>query len=146
MSLTLHLNPDLEQRLRQEAKHRGLELEELLEQDLMARWGIAASLREGGEPSDFKGIQPNHSESALLLAATEGLPESFWQRYRHLIALREAQTLTEGERQELIALSDQAEALTVQRTRALVELARLRGVEVSLLQKQLGLVPVQVSA
>lgn len=41
MSLTLHLSPDLEQRLREEAEQQGLTLEELLAQDLEARWGSA---------------------------------------------------------------------------------------------------------
>lgn len=129
MSLTLHLSPGLEQRLREEARQRGLKLEELLEQDLEARWG-----------------EPNPSEAKLLLTITQDLPESFWQRYRKLIAKREARVLTESEHQELIALSDQAEGLSLQRTKALLQLARLRGVGVLALQKQLGLLAMKLSA
>lgn len=127
MSLVLHLSPELEERLRLEAEQRGLKLEELLEQDLEARWG-------------------GSSEDTLLLTATQGLSESFWQRYRQLVAKREAEALSALEREELIRLSDQAEALSLERTKALLQLSKLRGVEITVLQEQLGLLPMRLSA
>ena len=131
MSLVLHLSPELEQRLRLEAEQRGLKLEELIVQDLEARW---------------VGLEPDTSEATLLLTASQGLPESFWERYRQLVAQREAEALSELEREELIALSDQAEALSLQRSKALLRLSKLRGVDVWGLQKELGLLPMRFSA
>jgi hypothetical protein len=70
----------------------------------------------------------------------------FWTRYRHLIHLRETETLTDLEHAELIAASDRVEHLTARRTEALVELASLRGRSVRALRDELGLKPVSTAA
>ena len=106
MPLTLNLDPVLEQRLRFEAAQHGLSLEMWLTEDLEQRF------------------QSNTSETVLLQSISKGLPESFWVHYRALIQQRDSGTLTLDEQQELITMSDQTEELTLQRTTALLELAK----------------------
>ena len=128
MPLTLNLDPALEQRLRIEAEQHGLSLERWLTKDLEQRF------------------QSNISETALLQRVSAGLPESFWVRYRALIQQRDAETLTPAEQQELIAMSDQTEKLTLQRTTALLELAKRRNTSIDALRLQFGLLPVVVGS
>jgi hypothetical protein len=135
MTLTLDLNPELERQLRNEANARGLTLEQLVLRDLQAR------VAQHTKPNRLNG-----DETKLMQAITEGLPEAFWTRYRHLIHLREIETLTDLEHAELIAASDPVEHLTARRTEALVELASLRGRSVQVLRDELGLKPVSTAA
>ena len=128
MPLTLNLDPLLEQRLRLEAEQHGLSLEMWLTKDLEQRF------------------QANTSETALLQRILAGLPESFWVRYRALIQQRDAETLTPAEQQELIAMSDQTEDLTLQRTTALLELAKRRNTSIETLRVKFGLQPVAVQS
>ena len=128
MPLILNLDPALEQRLRLEAKQHGLSLEMWLTKDLEQRF------------------QSNISESVLLQRISKGLPESFWVRYRALIQQRDAGNLTASEQQELIAMSDQTEDLTLQRTKALLELAKRRNTGIETLRVQFGLQPVAVQS
>ena len=135
MTLTLDLNPELERQLRFEANARGLTLEQFVLKDLRNR--------VGHNPSSSR---LNPEETALMLVITQGLSEGFWTRYRHLIELRELETLTDLEHAELIDCSDQVEQLTANRTEALVELASLRGQPVHVLRDELGLKPVPTTA
>jgi hypothetical protein len=124
MPLTLNLEPNLEQRLRLEAEQHGLPLETWLTQELEQRFQVSAS------------------EATLLQRITMGLPESFWVRYRVLVQKRDAENLEPGEQLELISMSDQTEQLTLQRTQALLELAKRRNTTIDALQVQYGLQPV----
>ena len=128
MPLTLNLDPVLEQRLRFEAAQHGLSLEMWLTEDLEQRF------------------QSNTSETVLLQSISKGLPESFWVRYRALIQQRDSGTLTLDEQQELITMSDQTEELTLQRTTALLELAKRRNTSIEALRLQFGLLPVVVGS
>jgi hypothetical protein len=130
MTLTLDITPELESQLRREAAQKGLDpagyvlkaLGELLEN---ARAGSAARL--GAE------------EARLLLKINEGLPETTWRRYRELVARRQAETLTSGEHEELIARSDHIEEVHARRLGYVAELARLRGVSLESLIEELGI-------
>ncbi len=124
MPLTLNLEPNLEQRLRFEAQQYGLPLEVWLAQELEQRFQVSVS------------------EATLLQRITMGLPESFWVRYWALIQKRDAENLEPAEQLELISLSDQAEELTLQRTEALLELAKRRNTTIDALRVQFGLQPV----
>ena len=128
MPLTLNLDPVLEQRLRFEAAQHGLSLEMWLTEDLEQRF------------------QSNTSETVLLQSISKGLPESFWVHYRALIQQRDSGTLTLDEQQELITMSDQTEELTLQRTTALLELAKRRNTSIEALRLQFGLLPVVVGS
>ena len=134
MALTLHLPPELERSLREEARHAGVDAETFVLEAVQSR---------------LQQRQPHpvlpRAEAELLEKINEGFPEDFWARYRYLIARREQEALTPEEQAELIALSDRVEARNVQRLGYLVELARLRGVSVTNLMDQLGIGPVPVS-
>jgi hypothetical protein len=128
MPLTLTLDPALEQRLLLEAQISGLSLETWLAQDLKSRF------------------QADVTETVLLQRITLGLPESFWLAYRALIKKRDNQTLTAAEQLELIAMSDQTEELTLQRTEALLELAHRRNTTLEALRLQFGLQSISIQS
>ena len=127
MSLTLTLEPSLEERLRLEAEQRGLSVELWLTQELEQRFQTT-------------------DEATLLERITTGLPESFWMQYRVLIAKRDAEDLSDSERLELIKVADQTEALTLRRAEALLELAKRRDTTVAALRLQFGLQPIAVQS
>lgn len=79
------------------------------------------------------------AETGLLLQINQGIPIDIQQRYDLLADRRDAETLTDSEYEELLALSDQIEHLTAQRTIALVKLAELRQVPLWELMATLGI-------
>lgn len=80
-------------------------------------------------------------ESELLTNINQGLPLADARRMKTLIAKRQSYTITEGELQELIQLTDEAERLNVERLKDLIELAHLRGVTLDEVMAQLGIRP-----
>jgi methionyl-tRNA formyltransferase len=78
-------------------------------------------------------------EAELLQFIAREKRAGFAERFAELQAKRRAFTLTPDEQDELIALSDEAEAFDVERLKALSELALLRQISVPKLMKQLGL-------
>lgn len=78
-------------------------------------------------------------ESPLLERINRGLPAARHARYATLLGRRDAGTLTEAEHDELLALSDEQEALDADRMEALSELARLRRVSLAQAMTSLGL-------
>ncbi len=124
MSITFQ--PDTEARLLAAARARGKTPDE-----------VVASLLDV--------LPADAGEGDLLREIGQGLPETFWSRYRVLVARREAETLTPNEQAELIGLTDQTGELTLRRTRALVELAGRRGVPLHILVQQMGIRPVSVN-
>lgn len=80
-------------------------------------------------------------ESELLPRINQGLSATDAQRMRTLIAKRQSYTITETELQELIGLTDESERLNVERMKALVELAQMRGVTLDEVVKQLQIRP-----
>lgn len=81
------------------------------------------------------------NETDLLLQINRGLSEDEAYRYRELMEKRRAGMLTPSEHQELLRLTETAEALQARRVRSLAELARLRGTSLSALVEELGLQP-----
>jgi hypothetical protein len=124
MTLTLQITPDLEKELRRRAAQAGL-----------APSAYAERLIQNG----LRGL--SRAEADLLQRINASLSPEAWRRYEDLLARRQDETLTLAEQTELIALSDQLEALNVERLEALTELAQLRGVSVPELMTQLGLSP-----
>jgi hypothetical protein len=135
MPVTLELDPTLEAQLRAEALARGVSLEALLLERLEQRF-----VRRSGN------TQLSTDETALLETINRGFPESFWMRYRSLIALRDQHALSELEHAELIAMSDETEQLSAQRAEALGALARLRHESIYTLIQKLGLRPLSLAA
>ncbi len=80
-------------------------------------------------------------ESELLEAINRGLSAESEQRYRELIAERQAETLTPAALEELKSLTDQAETLQAERMAHLVALAQLRSVSLVDLIAELGIEP-----
>ena len=80
-------------------------------------------------------------EGELLQRINQSLAGAFWPRYHELIDKRRQETLTPEEYRELLALSDEAERVEVQRLLALTELARLRQKPLGKLLDELGIQP-----
>jgi hypothetical protein len=129
MALTLEIIPELEAALREIAQREGLDVDtfavRLLEEQVRQR-----RLHPPTLPRD---------EAELLQQIGQGLPGETWERYRELVARRQAETLTPQEHQELIALSDEIEEWNAQRLGLLIRLAQLRKVALRDLMDELGL-------
>jgi len=80
-------------------------------------------------------------ESELLAEISCALPEDLRQPYARLLEKRDFRTLTPGEHDELIRLSDEVEAFQARRLERLAELAQLRGVTLDQLLSHVGIAP-----
>ena len=78
-------------------------------------------------------------ESTLLIRINQGFPEDLRERLATLRRKREDEVITDAEYEELTRLMDRAEELHAERMAALVELAQLRGISLSVLMDQLGI-------
>lgn len=84
---------------------------------------------------------PNFSkrEAELLIEINQGIAQKTLDRYKMLSDKMAAETLTEQEHQELLAISNQLEEQDAKRLELLIELARLRSVSLDTLMEDLGL-------
>lgn len=82
------------------------------------------------------------AETRLLLKINQDLPAAARQRLNELIDQRQAARISPAELEELMQLTEQAEALGVERLQALIELAALRNLTLDELMRQLGIKPV----
>lgn len=89
--------------------------------------------------AERKATHLSASESTLLLRINQGLPPELRERIAVLRAKREDDSSTDAEYDELIRLADKAEELHAERMAALSELAKLRGIRLPVLMKQLGI-------
>ncbi|MBC8135664.1 MAG: hypothetical protein H8F28_07255 [Fibrella sp.] len=133
--MNIVLEPDIEQWVGQEAQRFGIAPEAFVAQRLRDQRNLVRQLA----------TLPDE-EGDLLARINHGLPTDFWTRYHELVAKRQAQTLTDEEQAELILLSDRVEQKNAERAPYLIALARLRGVSLPELVRQLGLHPVSVTA
>ena len=67
------------------------------------------------------------------------VPVDLQRRYDELIAKRQANALTDNEYSELLRLTNQVEAVSVERIQYLAEQARQRGVLLTEIMEQLGI-------
>ena len=88
-----------------------------------------------------KATRLSEHESELLRTINQGAPEQLQQRYDALLKKRRKNMLTRTEHRELLALTQQMEQCDVERLRLLAELAKLRGLSLPELMRQLGLEP-----
>jgi hypothetical protein len=79
------------------------------------------------------------SESELLSRINQSLPAGDRAKLKELIHMRDAETITSTELQELIGMTDRLEKLQAERLAALAELATLRGVTLDEVINQLGI-------
>ncbi|AOY83900.1 STAS/SEC14 domain-containing protein [Moorena producens JHB] len=70
-------------------------------------------------------------QARLLITINQGIPADIQNRYDELIQKRKMETLTAEQYKELLALSDQVEAIEAKRVEAMAELARLRQISLS---------------
>jgi hypothetical protein len=131
MTLTLKLNPQLEEQLRQEAARLGVGPDDYAVRAISERLGQSQPL-------------PPHltaEESDLLQRINHGFPAEVWRRFDDLIAKRKAETLTDAEHRELIQLSDEIETAHLGRLQLVAQLARLRNMPLLDFMRQMGIGP-----
>ncbi|MDM8518401.1 hypothetical protein QUF64_00025 [Anaerolineales bacterium HSG6] len=80
-------------------------------------------------------------ESELLLKINQGLPLNIQNRFDELVAKRQAETLTPDEHQELLGLTNRIEKSDARRVGYMAKLAKLRGISLSALMKDLYIRP-----
>jgi hypothetical protein len=78
-------------------------------------------------------------EAELLQLINRGVPAEVRRRYDELNDQLHAETITDGEQQELLKLIEQIEQADAERLRHLAELAQLRQVPLDMFMDQLGL-------
>lgn len=78
-------------------------------------------------------------ETELVAKIKLGLPVQEARRYQDLMGKRRTETLTPEEHEELLRLTDAAEAIQAERVQHLAELARIRGRTLDELMEELGL-------
>jgi hypothetical protein len=132
MTITLSLPPEIEQQLYQRAAAEGVPAETIVLGALAEQFD-----RPPAHQTDVACLPPE--EARLLEAINQGFPNHFWDRYRTLVDKRRAESLTESEHAELIALYDQIEIAHAKRLEHVIELARLRNVSPKDVMRQLGL-------
>ena len=78
-------------------------------------------------------------EANLLIKINQGVPPKVQERYNELVDKRRAESLMSDEYDELLRLTNQVENLEARRVKYLAELARLRGLALTELMKNLGI-------
>ncbi|WP_035985237.1 hypothetical protein [Leptolyngbya sp. KIOST-1] len=130
--ITLDLSPELEAQLRTEAAKQGLDPQRYILETLHTR--LAANKATA--------TQLPTEKADLLQQINLGLSADMWDEYYALIDKRQTETLTADEHHRLIEISDQIEALNVDRIQALVQLAALRQQSLENVMDDLGIKPV----
>ena len=125
MSLTLILPDRTEAQLREEARRRGVSAEAYAAQ-LLESFAKSRELQEA-------------SESELYGRLGLGFAEEEWKRYYDLVELRQQESLSAAEHQELLALNSRLEGANAKRMGALVELAKRRGTPLERLMREVGI-------
>lgn len=131
MTLTLNLDPQVEQQLRQEAQRLGVGADDYVLQAIRER------LRQSAPRPPHLGAR----EADLLGQIQLGLSQEQWARFHTLADKLEHRSLAPQEREEFVALSDRIEQANARRFEALVELSQLRGVPIEQVMIQLGISP-----
>ena len=138
MTITIEMAPELEEQLQHAAAEAGLA------PDVYVVETLRAHLEQPSDPKPRRHSQAQRLaplEANLLIKINHSLDGIAWTRYHTLQAKRRAESLTDGEQQELVALSDQIKMTNAQRMTYLMELARLRNVPLASLMQKLGLKP-----
>lgn len=78
-------------------------------------------------------------ETRLIKRINRGLPGELCKRHAQLTRRRRRTSLSAAEHQELLNLTHEVESRDADRAAALVELAKLRGLPVRVLMKQMGI-------
>lgn len=132
-SITLQINPALEQQLREKAARKGVGLDVYV-QALLEKFA-------NSEGSDSRVSKSNQEEEGLLKKISLGLSEEFWSEFRRLVAKRQIEAIDEEELACLIEMTRQIENANAKRMEHLAALARLRNVSLAKVMEQLGIKP-----
>lgn len=126
--ITLTLPDDLAKRVREVATstQRGLE-------EVLLEW-INHTSRQLSPQSPAE-----VTEAKLLQQINLGFPADWWNRYRALIASRQAETISTTDLTQLIEMSETLEIANLKRIEALGELAQLRGCGIEQMMATLGI-------
>ena len=128
MTLKVDIDSDTERTLQEEASRKGMDAEELAA-DLVCQ-GLTGN---GGSCGD--------RESKLLTKINQGWSEDHWLRYRELLKLRDDRELSKDSHDELLLLTAELEGINARRIGYLAELAKIRGIKLPELMKELGINP-----
>lgn len=130
MSLVLQINPSLENRVRQNALQKGIDLNQFIVQFLELNFP-----EEKPKPQTISA-----RESILLQKIDLAIPVETWERYHVLRAKRQDETINVSESAEYDAINQQIEVANVKRLTSLIELAKIRKITLDELMQQLGLI------
>lgn len=131
MSITIQLNPSLENRLRENASKKGIGVDQFVMQFLERNFPETAAAS----------LAVPKREAELLQKINLDIPAQTWALYLELKAKRSANTASSAELATLLGITEKVEAANVQRLTVLAELAQLRNVSLHDLMEQLGLTP-----
>lgn len=129
MSLVLQINPSLENRVRQNALQKGIDLNQFIVQFLELNFP-----EEKPKPQVI-----SRQESVLLEEINAFIPIETWERYHFFRAKRQNETINASESAEYDAINQQIETANVKRLKLLIELAKIRKITLDELMQQLGL-------
>ncbi len=145
MTLVLEITPDLEKQIRQAASNAGTPIDKYVLESVMER--LAQTQHTQNKPSQnntnqYTGKRLSLLEVHLLEKINQSLAQIQWERYRELLARRQAETLSSEEQRELISFSDRIEEANVKRIQYVAELAEVQHTTLPALMTKLGLKPV----
>jgi hypothetical protein len=129
MSLTIELPYDLESQLREQAKRKGKALNQY----------ITGLIQERVNLPKPESASLSADETLLFQIINKGFSDEFWLKFHSLDKKRQQIKLTETERAELIAMSEEMENVHLDRLKALIELAAIRQTDIDTLMAELGL-------
>ena len=129
MYLNIELPYDLETQLREQARQKGKALNQY----------VLSLIQEKTRSSKAKTIPLSSEETALFHIINKGFSDIFWTNLHLLDKKRQNITLTETERQTLIAMTNELEIANLERMKALVKLATIRETDLDTLMTDLGL-------
>jgi hypothetical protein len=89
--------------------------------------------------SELRTRKTTGQEAELLKIVLKRRLRSFQKWYRELMERRQDEMLREAEYQELLQMTEEAEAFDTRRNNALVALAELRNTDLDTLMRELGL-------
>lgn len=145
MTLVLEINPELEKQIRRAAADAGVPPDRYVLESVLERLSRSEQAQSNKghvhvHQNNVKRLSP--AEARLLEKINQSLSQIQWERYRALVARRQAGSLTPDEQDELISLSDQIEEANVKRIQYVAELAEVQHTTLPALMKKLGLKPV----
>jgi predicted O-linked N-acetylglucosamine transferase (SPINDLY family) len=131
MSIVVQLNTDLEQRLREKAKKRGIEVNQYISQFLEQLFPNKVT------------TQPSVSdrEATLLQQINLDITPEQWQLYLKLKEKSQKGKLSKTQQEQFIHVCDALENANVKRMAVLAELSQIRKTPIRILMEQLGLAP-----